>query len=239
MTPGPTNPWGPTGSNPAPSGLVGSVRATQAVGLGYRIPGPSGLRTAPDNPTTPNPESRLPPYTIIMISSLICLAAMQTTPFYDFVMTDIDGKPFAFKNLKGRAVLVVNVASKCGLTPQYEGLEALYRAHKDDGLVVLGFPANDFKGQEPGSEKEIKEFCTATYSVTFPMFSKVTVLGEKKAPLFAWLQKRSDRPDEEIEWNFGKFLINRRGEVVARFTPKTPPTDPAVKEAIKKALADK
>lgn len=174
-----------------------------------------------------------------MISSLICLAAMQTTPFYDFVMPDIDGKPFAFKSLKGKAVLVVNVASRCGLTPQYEGLEALYREHKKEGLVVIGFPANDFKEQEPGTNQEIKQFCSENYSVSFPLMSKVTVLGEKKAPLFAWLQKRSDRPNEEIEWNFGKFLINRHGDVVARFTPKTAPSDPAVNEAVKKVLAEK
>jgi glutathione peroxidase len=175
-----------------------------------------------------------------MISALLCLATLASSPtFYDFSLTDIDGKPFHMKSLKGKVVMVVNVASKCGLTPQYEALEKLYREHKDEGLVVLGFPSNDFRGQEPGTEAEIKEFCQTKYSVTFPMFSKVRVTGSDKHPFFAWLQARSDRPNEEVEWNFGKYLISRKGEVAARFAPRTAPSDPAIVSAINKQLAQK
>ena len=128
--------------------------------------------------------------------------------------------------------LVVNVASRCGFTPQYTALEATYRKYKDRGFVVLGFPANNFKGQEPGTNAEIQEFCKRTYDVTFPMFSKISVLGDDKAPLYQYLTQTGG----EIEWNFTKFLVDRDGKVIARFEPKVTPDSPEVTAAIEKAL---
>ena len=158
---------------------------------------------------------------------------------YDFKLKDIDGKEVPLSKYKGKVLLVVNVASKCGLTPQYAGLQALYTDKKKDGLVILGIPANDFGSQEPGSETEIKEFCTGKYNVSFPMFSKITVKGEEKNPLYSWLIAHSDRPSDEIEWNFAKFVIGRDGQVYKRLTPKDTPDSEAVKKTIDEALAHK
>lgn len=154
---------------------------------------------------------------------------------HDFVMEDIDGKAQALAKYRGKVVLVVNVASRCGLTPQYEGLEKLYRSYKDKGLVILGFPANDFNGQEPGTNEEIKAFCTGKYDVTFPMFSKISVLGPDKHPLYQWLVDSTD--DTEVDWNFHKFLVDRDGKVIARFPARTKPDDKALTTAILLALA--
>lgn len=165
--------------------------------------------------------------------------ASASTDLLDVTMKDIDGKEVELDEAyRGKVVLIVNVASKCGLTPQYEGLQALYDKYKDQGLVVLGMPANDFKGQEPGTEAEIKEFCTAKYNVSFPMFSKIVVKGEEKHPLY---QKLTDPANTEtggdIKWNFTKFLVGKDGKVVARFEPAVKPLDPQVTEAIEKALS--
>jgi glutathione peroxidase len=154
-------------------------------------------------------------------------------------MLDIDGKPRKLSALKGSVLLVVNVASKCGNTPQYTALEKLYKQRKEEGLVVLGFPANEFRGQEPGTNAEIKEFCTLNYGVTFPMFSKIVAKGSNVSPLYKWLVASSNEPEKEIQWNFEKFLIGRDGKVVARFAPKTQPDDPAVVDAIEAALAQR
>lgn len=154
---------------------------------------------------------------------------------HEFVMEDIDGKSQSLAKYKGKVVLVVNVASRCGLTPQYEGLEKLYRAYKDKGLVILGFPANDFNGQEPGTNEEIKEFCTGKYDVTFPMFSKISVLGVDKHPLYQWLVDHTD--DTEVDWNFHKFLVDRDGKVVTRFAARTKPDDKSLTTAILLALS--
>lgn len=164
--------------------------------------------------------------------------ARQAQSPLDFKVADIDGKETDLSRYKGKVVLLVNVASKCGLTPQYEGLQKLYDAHKDKGLVVVGFPANDFKGQEPGTNEQIKEFCTGKYNVTFPMMSKVAVLGPDKAPLYKFLTEEPTAGQfaGDVKWNFTKFLVGRDGKVVARFEPKTKPTDPQVTEAIEKAL---
>lgn len=171
-------------------------------------------------------------------------------------LTTISGAPATLGDYAGKVLLVVNVASKCGLTPQYEGLEALYAKYRDRGLVVLGFPANDFGGQEPGSDAEIATFCTTNFAVDFPMFSKVVATGPDKHPLYATLtaempetigdtESFRDRlrgggrtPTEapELLWNFEKFLIDRQGEVVARFAPTTAPDDPALVAAIESAL---
>ena len=159
----------------------------------------------------------------------------------DFKVKDIDGKEQNLADLKGKVVMMVNVASRCGNTPQYEGLEALYDKYKGKGLVILGFPANNFGGQEPGTEAEIKQFCTSKYNVSFPMMSKVSVKGDDQAPLFAWLTSEKTNPEfaGDVTWNFGKFLVDRNGNVIGRFDPRTKPTDPKVVEAVEKALAAK
>ncbi len=157
---------------------------------------------------------------------------------YDFTLNAIDGKATPLDEFRGKVALIVNVASKCGNTPQYEGLQALYEKRKDQGFTILGFPANEFRGQEPGTNKEIAEFCKATYGVTFPMFEKIVVKGEGIHPLYQWLLENGPRHDE-IEWNFAKFLVGRDGRILARFSPKTTPEDPALVEEIDKALATK
>lgn len=174
----------------------------------------------------------------------------------DIPLKTIDGKPATLGDYAGKVLLVVNVASKCGLTPQYEGLEALYKARKDEGLTVLGFPANNFREQEPGTNEEIKAFCSTTYGVDFPLFSKISVVGDDQHPLYAALtqakpdaqgegfmrERLSSRgvdvaPKPGIVWNFEKFLIGRDGQVVDRFSPDVPPDDERIIKAIDKALA--
>lgn len=154
------------------------------------------------------------------------------SPLYDIPVDRIDGSETTLGDYSGRVLLVVNVASKCGLTPQYDGLEGLYRTYRDKGLTVLGFPANNFAGQEPGSNVEIQDFCRLTYGVDFPVFSKISVKGDDRHPLYTALAG-----DEDISWNFEKFLVGRDGTVVARFAPKTEPQDPAVVAAIEAELA--
>ena len=144
---------------------------------------------------------------------------------YDFEVDDIGGKPVDLSRYRGKAMLIVNTASECGFTPQYKGLEALYRKHKDEGLEVLGFPCNQFGAQEPGSEKEIATFCEKNFGVTFPMFAKVDVNGDDAAPLYKYLKKQKPGllGSEAIKWNFTKFLVDRKGNVVARFAPNDTP----------------
>lgn len=154
---------------------------------------------------------------------------------YDFTMKDIDGKTVPLSEYKGKVLLVVNVASFCGNTPQYAGLEKLFVENKDKGFEVLGFPANEFGQQEPGSDEEIKKFCTSKYDVSFPMFSKIVVKGEGISPLYQWLIASSDR-HEDIEWNFAKFLIGRDGKVIKRFSPKTKPDAEDLQAALGDAL---
>ena len=156
--------------------------------------------------------------------------------FYDFKMKNIDGKEVSLGDYKGKVLLVVNVASFCGNTPQYEALEKLYKENKDKGFEVLGFPANEFGQQEPGSDTEIKQFCTSKYDVTFPMFSKIVVKGDGINPLYTWLIANADR-HEDIEWNFAKFLIGKDGKVIKRYSPKTQPDSADVTGAITEALA--
>ena len=146
----------------------------------------------------------------------------------DRTMRGIDGSEQDLSRYRGKVVLVVNVASECGLTPQYEGLQSLYEQKMDQGFVVLGFPANNFGGQEPGTDAQIVQFCTENYSVTFPMFSKISVLGEDQDALFASLSARSEEPS----WNFTKYLIDRDGNLVQRFDPRTKPDDPGLVERI-------
>lgn len=157
---------------------------------------------------------------------------------YDFTMKDIDGKELSLSAFRGKVLLVVNVASKCGFTRQYSGLEKLYQAHADKGFVVLGFPANNFMGQEPGTEAEIKSFCTLNYGVTFPMFSKISVKGKDIHPLYAFLTSKETNPDSAgaISWNFNKFLVGRDGRILAHYGSRTEPDDPELAAAINNAL---
>ncbi len=159
----------------------------------------------------------------------------------DLKAKGIDGKEVDLATFKGKVVMIVNVASKCGLTPQYTALEALYEKYKDRGFVILGFPQNNFLGQEPGADQEIKMFCSTKYNVTFPMFSKISVKGEDIAPLYAWLTSEKTDPGHsgDIEWNFAKFLIGPDGTVLSRFHPKVAPDSADVVTAIEKALAAK
>lgn len=155
----------------------------------------------------------------------------------DYRMDSIEGEPVKLEQYKGKVVLMVNVASKCGLTPQYAGLEKLYREHKDDGLVVIGFPANNFMGQEPGTNKEIHAFCTGEYGVTFPMMAKISVKGKDAHPLYKQLAAQPEPVGGEPSWNFDKFLVDRSGEVVARFGPRTNPDDKDLVAAIKSLIS--
>jgi len=176
---------------------------------------------------------------------------------YDIPVKKIDGSPAQLRDYAGKVLLVVNVASKCGLTPQYEGLEALYKSRHGEGLEVLGFPANNFRGQEPGTNEEIVSFCTTNFAIDFPMFEKISVLGADKHPLYQALTAAKPEtdggdaamrtrlqgfgietgPPGEVLWNFEKFVVGRDGKVVARFSPDTTPDDPRLKAALDKALA--
>ncbi len=157
---------------------------------------------------------------------------------YDFTLKDIDGNDVKLDKYNGKVVMIVNTASRCGYTPQYEGLQKIYDTYKDRGFVVLGFPANNFMGQEPGTEKEIKDFCTLKYNVTFPMFSKISVTGTDQHPLYGFLTNKATNPKfpGDISWNFNKFLIDKNGKIVGRWGSKDKPEDAAVTEAIEKQL---
>jgi glutathione peroxidase len=156
-----------------------------------------------------------------------------------YTVADIQGNPVDLGKYKGKVLLIVNVASKCGYTPQYADLEKIYETYKDKGLAVLGFPANEFGGQEPGTNSQILDFCTSTYDVKFDMFSKIVVKGADKVPLYQYLTSKDDNGQYggEIQWNFTKFLVSREGKVVARFEPKVKPTDAQAVKAIEAELA--
>ncbi|MDG1050573.1 MAG: glutathione peroxidase [Planctomycetota bacterium] len=160
------------------------------------------------------------------------------TTFHDFRAPTIDGTDCSFDSFSGKVVLVVNVASRCGLTPQYAGLEKLAEQYRDRGLVVVGFPCNQFKGQEPGSAEEIKTFCSTTYGVTFPLFGKIDVNGPERHDLYAWLTQQPTSPEGpgDVQWNFGKFLIGKDGGLLGRFEPTTDPAAPDLTAAIEAAL---
>jgi glutathione peroxidase len=157
---------------------------------------------------------------------------------HEFTLNSIDGQPTPLGQFNGQVVLIVNVASKCGFTPQYAGLEALYEKYKDRGLVVLGFPANNFLWQEPGTNREIQAFCSTRYHVTFPMFEKVSVKGRDKTPLYRFLTDKKANPSTggEIRWNFTKFLADRNGKAIARFGSAVPPQSAEVIDAVEAAL---
>jgi len=176
----------------------------------------------------------------LMVS--LCVAAVvagaQSHSIYDFTMKSIDGQPVSLKDYNGKVVMLVNVASKCGFTPQYTALEALYEKYKDRGFVIIGVPANNFGQQEPGTNDEIKKFCSNKYNVTFPMMSKVSVLGEDETPLYRFLTDKSTNPQVggDIKWNFTKFLFDRNGKPLARFEPAVKPDSPEVESAVESAL---
>ncbi len=159
----------------------------------------------------------------------------QPSQIYDFTMDDIDGQPRALREFKGKVVMVVNTASFCGNTPQYEDLQTLYEQYQDQGFTILAFPANDFGKQEPGDNKEIAEFCYTKYSLEFPLFSKITVLGDHKHPFYRYLTEQTPFPGE-IQWNFQKFLVDRQGQVIARYAPKQQPLTPEIVQDIEQAL---
>lgn len=157
---------------------------------------------------------------------------------YTFEHASIDGAPRSLAEFTGQALLIVNVASECGLTPHYAGMQGLFERYAARGFSVLGFPCDQFGGQEPGDEEQIKRFCEARFGVTFPMFAKLEVNGEGRHPLYAWLTSQATEPDPkgDIEWNFAKFLVGPDGEVVARFAPSVTPDDPALVAAIERLL---
>jgi glutathione peroxidase len=173
---------------------------------------------------------------------MLCVACgslgAQSKSIYDFTMKSIDGQPVSLGSYSGKVVLLVNVASKCGFTPQYAGLEAVYEKYKDRGLVIVGIPANNFAQQEPGTNEEIKKFCSNKYNVTFPMMAKVSVLGDDKTSLYTFLTGAETDPKfaGDIKWNFTKFLFDRSGKPVARFEPNVTPDSPQVTAAIETAL---
>ena len=176
-----------------------------------------------------------------MAMAVVCGPAFGGAVVLDGTVKDIDGKDKNLADYKGDVVMIVNVASKCGFTPQYKQLEEIYSKYKDQGFTILGFPANDFMKQEPGTDAEIKEFCSSTFGVDFPMFSKITVKGDESPELYKKLTSKEVNGEfgGDIGWNFTKFLVNRKGEVVARYDSKTKPDDPAVVAKIEEELAKK
>jgi glutathione peroxidase len=162
-------------------------------------------------------------------------AKMEKQTIYQFKVKDLSGKPFDFASLKGKKVMIVNTASKCGLTPQYKELEALYKEYSAKGFVIVGFPANNFAGQEPGTNEEIATFCQMNYGVTFPMMDKVSVKGSDMCAVYQFLTQKSKNglEDSEVSWNFQKYLLNEKGELVKVISPRTVPTDAEIVNWVK------
>lgn len=179
--------------------------------------------------------------TLFSLAALLFVSAMTAhgQSLYDIPVTDIDGKATTLAPYRGRVLLIVNVASECGYTPQYEGLQALYKKYEKQGLTVLGFPCNQFGGQEPGTGAEIKQFCSTTFHVTFPLFAKIDVNGPKRHPLYAALAGKSAPFPGDISWNFAKFLVGRDGKIRQRFDSGTEPESETMVKAIEAALAAK
>jgi glutathione peroxidase len=169
----------------------------------------------------------------LLTALLMTTAAFSASSIHEFTMNSIDGQATPLSTLKGKAVLVVNVASQCGYTPQYAGLQALYEKYKGQGLVIVGVPANNFGGQEPGSNEEIKQFCSRKYSVTFPIMAKVSVKGGDQTPLYQYL---TTTMGGDVKWNFTKFLLGKDGKPVQRFESGVSPDSPELAAAIEKAL---
>lgn len=174
------------------------------------------------------------PLTFIIL--FLMTAALNAQNFYDLKTKTIDGKDFSFSELKGKKVMIVNTASKCGFTHQYEDLEKVYKEYKDKNFVIIGFPANNFAGQEPGTNEEIKEFCTKNYGVSFPMMQKISVKGDDMDPIYHWLteKKLNGKTDSSVKWNFQKYLVNEKGELVDVVYSKEKPTDEKILSWISK-----
>jgi glutathione peroxidase len=171
--------------------------------------------------------------TTLGLLAMLTSSAFAVSSVHEFTLPSIDGAPAPLSAYKGKVALIVNVASQCGYTPQYSGLEKLYEKYKDKGFVVLGFPANNFGAQEPGTNQEIKTFCTRNYNVTFPMYSKISVKGSDKAPLYKFL---TDSSGGEVKWNFTKFLVDENGKVISRFESGVEPDSSELVGAVEKAL---
>jgi glutathione peroxidase len=179
---------------------------------------------------------------LFLFASILCLQMVSVwgaESIHDIPLKDIDGKETSLKPYQGKVLLIVNVASKCGLTPQYKELEAIHDKYKDKGLAVLGFPCNQFGNQEPGTAEEIKQFCSSKYDVSFPLFEKIEVNGANRHPLYATLAGGGSPTPGDIKWNFTKFLVGRDGKILKRFDSKVKPDAPEVIEAIEAALAAK
>jgi glutathione peroxidase len=204
--------------------LAGRIPAGDARRIGVAAGNPSGVNSVGGNPNVVTPAAGVSP-------------GVATT-LYGFTLPDLDGKPVSLSAYRGKVLLLVNTASKCGFTPQYEGLEKLSKAYRERGLVVAGFPANNFREQEPGSNAEIKSFCATKYGVDFAMFGKISVKGEDIHPLYRWLTAKETDPAfaGDIQWNFTKFLVDREGKVVARFASAVTPDSLDLTAAVEKAL---
>lgn len=176
---------------------------------------------------------------LLTILAIMQAAALSAASLYEIPVKTIEGKEATLKPYEGKVLLVVNVASRCGLTPQYAGLQKLYTTYKDKGFAVLAFPCNQFGSQEPGTNKEIQQFCSSKYEITFPLYDKIEVNGEGRHPLYVALAGKDSPYPGDIAWNFGKFLIGRDGKILKRFEPRTAPDSPEVTKAIEAALAAK
>ena len=196
--------------------------------------------------------ARMIPFFALAISAILLVsipwamvsaqtAAKKPISVLDFTMKDIDGKDVPLAKFQGKVLLIVNTASQCGYTPQYKGLQEIYQKYKDQGFEILAFPANEFGAQEPGTDDQIKQFCSSNYKVSFPLFSKIVVKGKGIHPLYEFLTSEATDPKHAgpIPWNFAKFLVNRKGEVVSRFQPGVKPESPELSSAIEQALAEK
>jgi glutathione peroxidase len=181
--------------------------------------------------------TRAAKFFLIGVSLIMATSLSAGSGLYNFTLNSIDGKATPLSEYKGKVIMIVNVASKCGYTPQYSALESTYEKYKDKGFVILGFPANNFGAQEPGTNEEIKTFCTRKYNVSFPMYAKISVKGDDQAPLYSYLTKDANKAVAgDIKWNFTKFLVDRNGNVVQRFEPAVTPDSKEVAEAIENAL---
>ncbi len=177
----------------------------------------------------------------MLVCAAICFAAAPGKNIYSYTLDSIDGHPVRLSEYHGKVLMLVNVASKCGYTPQYAGLESLYKKYESRGFVIVGIPANNFASQEPGTNAEIQKFCRNKYDVTFPMMAKVSVLGADQAPIYAYLTDKTIHPQigGDIQWNFTKFLFDRNGKPIARFEPAVTPDSPQITAAIESALTAK
>jgi glutathione peroxidase len=215
--------------------MAGAEAALRSWGLDA---GCGSQDAATRSPTMPRLCAALIATFVVALTTLTAAEESMPASALDFTLTDIAGKSYPLAQHRGKVVMLVNVASRCGNTPQYAGLETMFEKYKDQGLVIIGVPANNFGAQEPGTNAEIQEFCSSKYHVTFPMLGKVSVKGEDIAPLYRFLTTKAAKPGD-VTWNFAKFLIGRDGAIADRFDPKMKPEDPALISSVEAALAKK